>query len=238
MRFWNSFFHLIWFMLVAMAPVASAAVEDYWIKVNPTVIDAYQVEVQVETNIPGPMVLAARLALTGVKPDEPFVGTGFIRLPVSKDQGKITLHVEKHAMPRGTRMFSGTYDVEVFFYASWPDNTQACKRTGIADTLKVSAPVRLIASGPAPGKSDGAAPVPTLNAGDGYRWVTENVFEGFYFRYEFWENKFGELQEVAYKGDGDPAVFKMYYIKSINMTLLVDDEHKTVITYRRGLAHE
>jgi hypothetical protein len=217
---------------------ASAAAGDYWIKVQPTVIDAYQVEAAVTTNIPGPMVLAARLALAGVHPDDPFVGTGFMRLPVEKDSGKMTLHLEKHAMPRGARMFSGTYDVEIFFYASWPDNTEAVKRTGIADTIKVSVPVRLIASGPAPGVNKNSAKVNAIDSDEGYRWVTENVFEGFYFRREFWENKFGELEEVAYKGERDPAVFKMYYIKKINMTLLVDDSRKAVITYRRGLAHE
>lgn len=216
----------------------SAAAEEYWIKLQPTVIDAYQVEAAVTTNIPGPMVLAARLALAGGKPDDPFVGTVFMRFPVEKDSGKLTLHVEKHAIPRGARMFSGTYDVEIFFYASWPDNTEAVKRTGINDTLKVIEPVRLIASGPAPGTNTGSAKASVLNAEDGYRWVTENVFEGLYFKRDFWENKFGELEEVAYKGKGDPAVFKMYYIKKIHMTLLVDDNRKAVITYRRGLAHE
>jgi hypothetical protein len=222
-----------------MGTTAAAAVaEDYWIKVQPTVIDAYQVEVAATTNIPGPMVLAARLTLVGVKPDEPFVGTGFMRLPVAKDSGKMIIHVEKHAMPRGTRMFSGTYDVEVYFYASWPDNTQAVKVTGISDTVKVATPVRLIASGPAPDAKTSAVKTPVVDVDEGYRWVTENVFEGFYFRRDFWEKKFGVLEEVPYKGDGDPAVFKMYYIKSIHMTLLVDDSRKAVITYRRGLANE
>ncbi|MBI5064289.1 MAG: hypothetical protein HZB87_12705 [Desulfatitalea sp.] len=220
------------------ALAASANAGEYWIKVQPTVIDAYQVEIAVQTNIPGPLVLAARLALTGLKPDDPHVGTGFMRLPVAKESGKMTIHVEKHAMPRGTRMFSGVYNVEIFFYAAWPDNTQAIKLTGIADTIRVSAPVRLIASGPAPGANTGAAKTPVIDADEGYRWVTENVFEGFYFQREFWENKSGALEQVEYKGGGDPAVFKMYYIKSIHMTLLVDDEKKNVITYRRGLAHE
>ncbi len=235
MRFWKC---LLYFSMCMGTFAASAAAEDYWIKVQPTVIDAYQVEAAVTTNIPGPMVLAARLALAGVKPDDPFVGTGFMRFPVEKDSGKMIIHVEKHAMPRGARMFSGTYDVEIFFYASWPDNTDAVKRTGIADTIKVAAPVRLIASGPAPGANAASAKAPVMNSDDAYRWVTENVFDGFYFRREFWENKFGELEEVAYEGKGDPAVFKMYYIKKINMTLLVDDSRKAVITYRRGLAHE
>jgi hypothetical protein len=227
------------YLSVLTATAASAAVaEPYWIKAQPTVIDAYQVDVAVTTNIPGPMVLAARLALTGLKADDPFVGTGFMRFPVAKDRGKTTIHVEKHAMPRGMRMFSGIYDVEVFFYASWPDNTQAVKLTGISDTIKVAVPVRLIASGPAPDTRSDAAKGAAVDADEGYRWVTENVFEGFYFRREFWENKFGAMEEVPYKGDGDPAVFKMYYIKKINMTLLVDDSRKAVITYRRGLAYE
>lgn len=234
MHFWK----YLCYLLVFMGSAAVSMADDYWIKVQPTVIDAYQVDAAVTTNIPGPMVLAARLSLAGVKPDDPFVGTGFVRLPVEKDSGKITVHVEKHAMPRGTRMFSGTYDVEIFFYASWPDNTDVVNRTGIADTIKVTAPVRLIASGPAPGANKEAAKAPVLNADEGYRWVTENVFEGFFFRRDFWENKFGELEEVPYKGDGDPAVFKMYYIKKIHMSLLVDDSRKAVITYRRGLAYE
>lgn len=220
------------FCLLTLAVLASqaAVAGNYWIKVKPTVTSRYTVDVEIETNIPGSIVLSASLALQGQKPHDTFIGTNFIRVPITNGKGKATIDGRKRTSPYGSKLPAGDYDVEVSFYPRWSDNSAAANAAGINDTIEAKASVTLSASGQSSTSAKDKA--------EARRWVMENFYAGYSWKPEFWRNKFGELQQVEYRGSGNPKILKMFYIKSIDMTLLVNDLKKEIVTYRMGLAHQ
>jgi hypothetical protein len=204
--------------------------EKYWINVNATPTGPYTVDVEIDTNIPGEIFLSVNLSLKGQKPQDTFIGTEFISVPVSKGKAKATIDGSARAMPFGSKLPAGNYDVEASFYPRWPKNKTAAKAANINDTIEGMGSVVLSASG----ESSSAA----QEKERGQRWVMENFYMNYPWKPEFWRKKFGELQQVEYRGSGNPKILKMYYIKSIDMTLLVNDLKKEAVTFRMGLAHE
>jgi hypothetical protein len=218
--------------LLTLVVLASQTVvaRNFWIKVKPTVRDRYTVDVEIETNIPGSVVLSANLALQGQKPQDTFIGTQFIRVPITNAKGKATIDGRKRTFPYGSELPAGDYYVEVSFYPGWSENSAAANAAGINDTIEAKASITLSASGQSSTSAKGKA--------EARRWVWENFYAGYPWKPEFWRNKFGELQQVEYRGSGNPKILKMFYMKSIDMTLLVNDLKKEIVTYRMGLAHQ
>ncbi len=203
---------------------------EYWINVKANPIGRYTVDVEIETNIPGAIVLAVDLALKDQNPQDTFIGTSFIRVPVSGGKARATIDGSKRAVLHGSKLPAGTYDVEASFYPRWSENKDAASAAKINDTINGKDSVVLSASGQSSSSVKAEA--------HGQRWVMENFYINYPWKPEFWSNKFGELQQVEYRGLGNPKILKMYYIKSINMTLLVNKLKKEIITYRMGLVHE
>jgi hypothetical protein len=220
------------FCLLTLSVLTSqaAVARNYWIKVKPTVMGRYTVDVEIETNIPGSIVLSASLALQGQKPQDTFIGTEFIRVPITNGKGKATIDGRKRTFPYGSKLPAGDYDVEVSFYPRWSDNSATANAAGINDTIKAKASVTLSGSGQSSTSAKDKA--------EARGWVWENLYAGYPWKPEFWRNKFGELQQVEYRGSGNPKILKMFYIKYIDMTLLVNDLKKEIVTYRMGLAHQ
>ncbi len=217
-------------LFIATILAGTAVSDEYWINVKATPAGRYTVDVEIETNIPGSIVLAISLALKGKKPQDTFIGTEFIRAPVAGGKANVTIDGSKRAMPHGSKLPAGDYNVEVSFYPRWSENKVAARAAKINDTIEGKGSVVLSASGQSSSSAKAAA--------DGQRWVMENFYMNYPWKPEFWRNKFGELKQVEYRGSGNPRILKMYYIKSVNMTLLVNDLKKEIITYRMGLAHE
>jgi hypothetical protein len=142
-------------MLACQAPVA----ENYMIRIKATITGNYTVDVKIATNIPGSIVLSANLALQGQEPDDTFIGTEFIRVPITDGTGKATIDGSMRTLPHGSKLPAGDYDVEVSFHPRWPDNSAAAKAAGIKDTIEAKASVTLSASGQsstsAKGKAEG-----------------------------------------------------------------------------------
>lgn len=226
----RSFIGIAVAMIIAVALSQSvAAAEEYWIKVAPTNVKGFIVEAEIETNIPGAFQLVARLVYKPPNDEGGFIGTGLVRFPAFNGKGRVTIDGLKTAEPRGSKLPNGEYDFEVFYNYMWPDNTETTRLTKINTNIKGVMTLSLSASEAAASRA---------NSEDGVRWVVENVAEGNYWDPLFWRNKFGDLEEVAYKGPGDPKMHKMYYIRSIHVTLLINDVNSTIIGYRMGLAHE
>ena len=204
----------------------------YKIKVKANSTGPTTVDIEIETNIPGNFNLAASLSLKGLKPDDTFIGTAFMRVPVSIGKAKCTIdgNEKNRVRPHGSKLPKGEYDVEVSFHPRWKENQKAAKAANISDTIEGKTSVLLLASG------QSTSSAKALH--DGQRWVMENFYMGYPWKPEFWRKKFGPLQQVKYHGSGNSDILKMYYIKSINMTLLVNALKKEIITYRKGLAHE
>ena len=190
----------------------------------------YTVDVEIKTNIPGSIVLAVSLALRGQKPQDTFIGTDFIRVPVMDGKAKVTIDGRKRAIPYGSKLPAGDYNVEVSFYPRWPQNEVAAREANINDTIGGRDTIVLSASGRSSSSAKAAA--------DGQRWVMEHFYTNYPWKPEFWRKKFGQMKQVEYRGSGNRRILKMYYIKSINITLLVNDLKKEIITYRMGLAHK
>jgi len=200
----------------------------YWIKVKATPKGPYIVDVAIETNIPGKIVLAVNLALKGQNPDKDvFIGTDFIRVPVLGGKAKTTV---KQVSPGGSKLPKGNYYVEAGFYPRWSENEVAASAAKINDTIEGRCSVVLSASGQSSSSEQ--------FKWNGQRWVMENWYPNYPWKPGFWRNKFGELQQVEYRGEAYRGIMKMYYIKSIDMTLMVNDLTKEIFTWRIGLEHK
>lgn len=72
---------------------------------------------------------------------------------------------------------------------------------------------------------------------EGQKWVVLNFTSGMPWDSNFWESKFGSYQELEYRGEGNPKILKMYYFKTIDMTLMVNVLKKEIVTYRKGMEY-
>lgn len=219
--------------LICIAFAASAAslvsAEEYWIKVTPVSTRGFVVEAQVRTNIPGSLVLNVRLTYKDKGADDEDIGTGYLRIPLSNNSTAVTIDGQKKAVPYGSTLPDGHYDIEVIFPHLWPRNTAATKATGLKRNIKGVATVELVGGQRSATGSDSA---------NGTRWVMENVYPGYYWDPTFWQRKFGEIVELEYRGSGDANLLSVYYVKSINMSLLIDVRKNLILRYSTGLSYE
>ena len=200
----------------------------YWIKVDATVTGPFTVHGNIQTNIPGSIALAAELALTGQKAHDTFIGTDFVKVPVVNGRGEFSIDGTKGILPHGSRLPAGKYEVVVSFHPRWRENSSTAKKVGIKDSIENKTIVQLSASGSSVESAKAKA--------ESQKWVILNVSSGTTWEERFWKKKFGPWQEVDYKGDGNPDILKMYYFKSIDMTLMVNILKGEIVTYRKGMA--
>ena len=164
---------------------------EYWIKVKATPTGPYIVDVEIETNIPGAIVLAVNLALKGQNPDhDVFIGTDFIKVPVSGGKAKTTVDGSdiKRVSPGGSKLPRGNYYVEAGFYPLWSENEVAASAAKINDPIEGKCFVVLSASGQSSSSAEAKW--------KGQLWVMQNWYPNYPWNPEFWRNKFGELQQV------------------------------------------
>ena len=221
---------LIVFCIFFHLPSSVIAADNYWIRVKPAVTGPFTVDVSVETNIPGQPVLSGSLALKGLKPQDTFIGTDFIHIPIVNGKGNDSIDALKKGYPIGLRLPAGTYNVEVTFHPRWKENKESASKAGIREPIEGRATVKLSGSG--------ISIESTKKVMEGRKWVRHNVQTGTQWDSQLWQTKFGKWQEVEYKGDGNPNVFKLYYFKSIDMTILVNNRQGEIITYREGISEK
>ena len=217
--------------LVCVAfPSATRAKGRYWIRVKPKVTGPFSVEARISTNIPGSVVLSADLALRGQKPDDTFIGTSFVRVPVVDGQARVTIDGSVDSLPLGVPLPKGAYYLEVAFYPLWSENAESARKAGISKIVETKVAVRLSGSGAS------AASVKKKSAGQ--KWVMENVYSGMPWRLSFWSKKFGSWRVLPYKGSGSRRPFMMYYFKSIDMTIMVNSDSEEIVVWRLGQKNE
>ena len=222
---------LIVFVCVALIFTSQVRAENkYWIKVIPTVTGPFTVDADIQTNIPGYVMLSLSLGLVGQKPNDTFIGTEFIKVPITNGRGKATIDSTKDVFPRGSQLPGGKYDVEVSFYPRWPENAVQALKLSIKNPIKGKASIKLAASG----TSVNSAKVRS----EGQKWVMLNVTSGMPWDSNVWESKFGSYQELEYRGEGNPKILKMYYFKTIDTTLMVNVLKKEIVTYRKGMEYK
>lgn len=210
------------------ASTAEAA-EKYWIKVTHSVTGPFTVDAEIQTNIQTPVVFSLSLALSGLKPDDIFIGTDFISVPIVGGRGKATVDGTK-VYPYGSNLPSGTYDVKVSFHPRWSENRAVASKLGIKDTIEAKSVVKLRASG--------TTVESVRKRAEGRKWVMLNVYSGMSWDPKLWKDKFGSWQEVGYRGGGNPRILKMYYFKAIDMTLMVNVLKQEIVTFRKGMEYK
>jgi len=218
------------FIMGAALLVSTVMAEDYYIKVIPTSIKGFVVDVQIETNLPGTMTLTARLVYKNQQTDDAFVGTGTVRVPLSNGKATVTIDGIKKAVPHGFPLPDGAYDIEVIYPHLWPDNTKTTQTSGVQTNVKGVATVEL--------RDSTKNSTSTFDSQAGARWVMENVYKGYIWDPQFWQNKFGEMVELEYRGLGDASALTVYYVKSINMSLLIDMRKNIILKYSIGINHD
>jgi hypothetical protein len=219
--------------LLLFATPVFANTPQYAINTKVTVIDSYTVDVEIDTNIKDDIELAANLSLHGQSGKDTFIGTNFVKVPVHQGKAKITLNGNNDPQPKGSLLPKGSYDVEVTFYPEWASNQEVAHKFGIKKTIEKIQTVSLLASG---------QPISSLkeqlDVKHGQLWLMKNFTSGMPWVPSFWSKKFGKLQQVEYKGELNPKIIKMYYLKSIDCTLMVNDYKKEIDTFKIGLAYE
>ncbi|MGE0083313.1 MAG: hypothetical protein AB7S75_02725 [Desulfococcaceae bacterium] len=220
---------LLMFSVCLIQEFADAA-EIYWIKVKPSVTGPFTVDVEIQTNIQEPAIFSLSLEIEGQKPNDTFIGTGIIKVPIADGKGRATIDGTKNVFPFGSRLPSGNYNVEASFHPLWSENRATASNLGIRDSIKGKSVVNLGASG--------ATADSVMKKAEGQKWVMMNVHSNMPYDQNAWEVKFGTWQEVEYRGEGNPNILKMYYFKSIDMTLMVNALKQEILTYRMGLKYK
>lgn len=202
----------------------------YWIKVIPHVTGSFKVEADIQTNIPDAVTLSLSLGLSGQRPNDIFIGTEYIKVPIANGRGSAMIDGTMGVFPRESQLPAGNYNVEASFYPYWPENAAIASKLGITKPIVGKALVELHASGT-------SVDVAIMKA-DGRKWVMQNVTSGMEWDPHFWKSKFGAYQELKYNGRGNPRILKMYYFTTIDMTLMVNSLKKEIETYRMGMQNE
>lgn len=220
---------LICLLVFCSVGTGSANTEEYWIKVNPTVTGRFTVDVDIQTNIKKPVLLAVDLSLAGLLSDDVFIGTSYIIVPIKNGSGTVTIDGSKDAKPTGLTLPRGTYNVRATFHPGWKENKKIARKLDIYGSVEAESSVHLRASG--------ALDESFIKKLEGQQWVMENVYVTMPWDKLAWEAKFGNLEEVEYQGTLNPNIIKLYYFKSIDVTLKVNALKNSIVTFAKGLKH-
>ena len=208
----------------------TAAASDPQIAVDAEVTGPYTVEVDVDTDLPDEALLSVSLSLAGLAPEDTFIGTNFVRVPVSGGTASVVLDAEANAQPMDVNLPAGDYDVEVAFHPRWQENHEVAARLGIEDSIRASTPVSLEASG-----SDRET---AMAKQEGQSWVMRNVYGGTPWDFVSMAERFGNIESVELTGSGNPRIIKLWYVPAIDMTFKVNGPQAEVITWVMGRSSE
>lgn len=215
--------------LMAGVSAAMPAHADYHINVVAEIAGPNSVKVDIESNIPNSALLAVSLSLKGLKPDDTFIGTSFEKVKLMNGKASTVIDATKGVSSSGSQLPRGEYYVEVEFYPRWKENKGIASANGIQEAVEGRALVVLSGSG------EGAAAAQAR--AEGQKWVMLNTEVGKRWDPAMWREKFGAWDQVELRGGGNPNIIKMYYFKSIDMTLMINVLKKEIVTWRKGLAH-
>jgi hypothetical protein len=211
--------------MFAVAPAHAG----YHVNVDAEITGPNSVKVDIESNIPSTVFLAVSLSLKGLRPDDTFIGTSFEKVKLTNGKASTVIDATKGVSPSGSQLPRGEYYVEVAFYPRWKENKSIAKTHAIHEAIEGKALITLSGSG------EGAAHAQAR--AEGQKWVMLNVHMGQRWDPAMWREKFGAWEQVELRGRGNPNIIKMYYFRSIDVTLMVNTLKKEIVTWRKGLAH-
>lgn len=190
--------------------------DDYSLAVEATEVETNQIELLVNTNIPGTIELMASINLANQALNDTYIGKSR-RVQVSKGRAKIRFDVSD--LP------SGQYDAEVNFNPRWGFKDSESKATGISSELAASQAITIGGSG------ESAQSASDRN--NNQKWVMENVVIGTHWNANEWKDSFGSWTEFPVTSM-NPKVIKNYYFPALDMTIIVNVLKREVVTWRMG----
>jgi len=196
------------------------------IEMTATVTGPYTVEAAIRTNLPDGVVLAVSLELQGMVPQDPFIGTNYVRVPVQQGAGKVLLDGTKQAMPFGSKLPTGLYDVVVKFYPKWTENGALSKAAGIKDECEARAAVRLAGSG--------KKPPSRCSKGELRAWVAKNARAGSHWVPKVVGEELGRCENVDYTGVGGDEAIVCFYFPAADQTFIIDAGRVAIKAVREG----
>lgn len=116
--------------------------EQYWINGSARSIGYRKFEVDIETNIPGSFQLGASFQLQGQDPEDLFIGTQFIRVPISNGAATFIIDGTYITFPEDG-LPPGDYWIRVIFSHYWSDNSNVVRATKIDSIIEYLIPVRI-----------------------------------------------------------------------------------------------
>lgn len=211
-------------------PSLAHAKGKYWLKLSYKVVQPYTVVGEVKTNIPDPILVAVDLDLKGLRGSDISIGTDMQKVKVVNGVGKFTINGETEATPIGSILPRGKYWLQAAFHSNpnWKENHPVGTRLGIKGTLETKVGLKL--------KASGKSVASVKKKLKGRYWVMSNVSTGMKWKPGLWRRKFGAWKSLPL-ANGNPRILKMYYFKSIDMTLMVNVLKGRVITFRDGMAY-
>ena len=200
-----------------------APTTQYEVSIAPLVLNGSKVKVNITTNVPGEIEVVADLTLAGQASDDVAIDTRAKYVLIHNGKGQTTLD--------GSTLPTGKYEVKVNLYPWWGLKDDVSKSCGLKQDLGYSIGATAVVTLTGTGESAEAVE----KRKQGQRWVESNVFGGTKWDPSSWVAKFGSWEELEVSS-GNPQILKMFYFKSIDMSLMVNVLKGEIVTWQLGKA--
>lgn len=202
-------------------PVATEAApspsESYNISVAATAISAYEVSLNVTTNIPLPVEVMASVSIKDQNPQDTYIGVSQ-RVTLSSPEQTVTIDGRNEGLP------SGEYVAEVTFYPRWGAENGSSKAKRIDEEIVGQADVTFTGSGASKAQTD--------EQNVAQKWVMLEVDIGMPWNEGQFVEKLGSFTKTASELNHHDA----YYFEQADMTIIVSRIKNTVAIWRMGRA--
>lgn len=228
-------------MIVSDGYAAASKKQTPKIDMNTKVIDAYSVAVDIKTNLPDGTLLMVYMRFADDTVGIPSVSISSDGYSdnafLSVRKGKVFGVIDPRQSGEDLEWFiKGDYEIVVELSASSsPENKKIAKRFGISedDDFEIVKQVSL------EGNGKGISSIePLLAREKGRSWVTMEDTYGqkkWVWTPQQWQEKIGDSEAYSLD-DLNPKIFKVFYFKTIDMSVLVDINRDEIIKYKKGRA--
>lgn len=179
-----------------------------------------EIELMVETNIPGTIEVMAGVDLKGQAANDVYIGKSE-RVRVVDGAGRTNLFVSD--LP------SGEYEARVSFYPRWGFQDELSRSTGILEDLSDFQDITLS------GTEESAAAAQKRE--NSQKWVMANVISGYEWNEAEWTERFGTYDELPVE-KFNPEIMHAYYFSELDMTMFVNTFKSEISHWRVGKANE
>lgn len=191
--------------------------ENFNISVAATAISAYEVSLNIKTNIPLPVEVMASVSIKGQNPKDTYIGVSQ-RVTLTSPEQTVTIDGRNEELP------SGEYLAEVTFYPKWGAKNGSSEAKRISEEITGQADVSLTGSGASKTQAD--------DKNVAQKWVMQSVDIGMPWNENQFVAKLGPFSKTVSELNHHDA----YYFEKADMTIIVSRIKNTVALWRMGRA--